>query len=281
MVGNVFSPAYRAARLRSHEASPYDFCTMNVALYDRRVPRWSLSESAAPKLKAHTLQIAKSSMYVSGETLHIRLDEATAPFPGRIRGEVTVALGPDLGSAIDLDQDGQHRWRPIAPHTRATVTLEAPAIHFSGAAYLDSNEGDSALDTGFLRWSWSRATLADGRTVIAYDAQSVTGKHKSLLLQATPNSVLPLAAHVPHLPLPTTRFRLKPSVRLDAVHAHTTLEDTPFYTRSKIVGSLFGQPATVVHEELSMTRFVQPWVQFLLPFRMRNGRPWLRKVEVR
>jgi carotenoid 1,2-hydratase len=43
-----------------------------------------------------------------------------------------------------------------------------------------------------------------------------------------------------------------------------TLEDTPFYTRSKIQveGGHF------MHESLDLRRFRQAWVQFLLPFRM-------------
>jgi len=43
-----------------------------------------------------------------------------------------------------------------------------------------------------------------------------------------------------------------------------TLEDTPFYTRSRIETdtSLF------MHESLDLQRFCKPWVQRLLPFRM-------------
>ena len=43
-----------------------------------------------------------------------------------------------------------------------------------------------------------------------------------------------------------------------------TLEDTPFYTRSQILT----EAGSFMHESLDLTRFCQPWVQFLLPFRM-------------
>ena len=46
------------------------------------------------------------------------------------------------------------------------------------------------------------------------------------------------------------------------------LEDTPFYARSLLATTLLGEPVTAVHESLSMLRFRQRWVQYLLPFRM-------------
>lgn len=51
-----------------------------------------------------------------------------------------------------------------------------------------------------------------------------------------------------------------------------TYEDTPFYARSLAAATFGGKPATVVHEALSLDRFASPWVQFLLPFRMRRAR---------
>jgi carotenoid 1,2-hydratase len=56
-----------------------------------------------------------------------------------------------------------------------------------------------------------------------------------------------------------------------------TLEDTPFYSRSLIRTHLLGQPATAMHESLSLDRFRSAWVRMLLPFRMPRraaaGRP--------
>lgn len=272
MLGNVFSPAYRAARSRRAGVSPLDYCTMNVALYDRRVPRWALTESAGPGLATGELHIGASSMRVVGSTLVVDLDERTAPLPGRIRGRVQVDLGALDTAPIALDRAQRHRWTPLAPHARCEVTLDDPSLRFRGDAYLDSNAGDEPLERAFSAWSWSRATLRDGRTVVAYDVTPRGSAPASILLQATSSSTLPLAASIPRHVLPRTRFGIAPRVRMDTVGRVETLEDTPFYARSRVHGRLFGEPAVAVHEELCLDRFQKPWVQFLLPFRMRGGR---------
>jgi len=46
------------------------------------------------------------------------------------------------------------------------------------------------------------------------------------------------------------------------------LEDTPFYTRSKVTGDFLGERAVAIHESLDCERFDSAWVQTLLPFRM-------------
>jgi len=51
-----------------------------------------------------------------------------------------------------------------------------------------------------------------------------------------------------------------------------TLEDTPFYSRSLLQTGAEGQTCAAVHESLSLGRFRQGWVQFLLPFKMRSHR---------
>ncbi len=274
MLGNVFSPAYRAARSRKEGVSPFGYCTMNVALYHRASPRWALTESAAPTLAATALRIGESCMRVAGSTLEVDLDERTAPFPGRIRGRVRVDLG-GVGSPpaepVALDRYGRHRWTPVAPHARCEVTLDEPGLRFHGDAYVDSNAGDEPLERGFSAWSWSRATLEDGRTIVAYDATPRGSAPTSVLLQATSSSTLPLAARIPVHSLPRTRFGLTPQMRMDTVGKVETLEDTPFYARSRVHGRIFGTPAVAVHEELCLERFQKAWVQFLLPFRMRGG----------
>jgi carotenoid 1,2-hydratase len=47
-----------------------------------------------------------------------------------------------------------------------------------------------------------------------------------------------------------------------------TLEDSPFYTRSVLSTHLLGEPATAMHESLSLDRFSTAWVQLMVPFRM-------------
>jgi len=48
----------------------------------------------------------------------------------------------------------------------------------------------------------------------------------------------------------------------------TSFEDTPFYSRSLIASSVFGDSVTGVHESLSLDRFAHPLVKCMLPFRM-------------
>jgi carotenoid 1,2-hydratase len=78
----------------------------------------------------------------------------------------------------------------------------------------------------------------------------------------------PFAAPAPYA-LPKTAWRLPRTTRSDAAaRVETTLEDTPFYARSVISTVLGGEPATGVHESLSLSRFTNPVVQMMLPFRM-------------
>ncbi len=273
MLGNVFSPAYHAARKHRKEVPALDYCTMNVALYHRRSPRWALTESKGASLAPQELRIGPSAMRVVDGALVVDLDEQTSPFPGRIRGQVRVELGASAAQPFHLDTGARHRWTPLAPHSRCEVTLTDPALHFRGAAYLDSNAGDEPLERAFSSWSWSRATLEDGRTIVSYDVVPRHSAPTGILLQATRGSLLPLAASIPCHVLRRTRFGIAPRVRMDTVARVETLEDTPFYARSRVHGRLFGEPAVAVHEELCLDRFQKGWVQFLLPFRMRGGRP--------
>ncbi|MEY2918945.1 MAG: hypothetical protein RL261_250, partial [Pseudomonadota bacterium] len=72
-----------------------------------------------------------------------------------------------------------------------------------------------------------------------------------------------------------TRWRIERRMRgsQDAIARIRTVEDTPFYARSMVMG---GGPesAQVVHESLSLDRFASRWVQTLLPFRM-----WRRRTR--
>ena len=52
----------------------------------------------------------------------------------------------------------------------------------------------------------------------------------------------------------------------------STWEDAPFYARSALETTLFGERVEAVHESLSLTRFVSPIVQWMLPFRMPRRR---------
>lgn len=60
------------------------------------------------------------------------------------------------------------------------------------------------------------------------------------------------------------RVALPARIAGQVIEGLKTLEDPPFYTRSQILTEAGG----FMHESLDLTRFCQPWVQLLLPFRM-------------
>jgi carotenoid 1,2-hydratase len=47
-----------------------------------------------------------------------------------------------------------------------------------------------------------------------------------------------------------------------------TLEDTPFYARSRLAAHVYGEPSEIFHESLDLDRFSSPIVRAMLPFRM-------------
>jgi carotenoid 1,2-hydratase len=69
--------------------------------------------------------------------------------------------------------------------------------------------------------------------------------------------------------LRATSWLMPRSIRSeDAARVLKTWENAPFYSRSAVETRLDGQAALAVHESLSLTRFISPPVQFMLPFRM-------------
>jgi carotenoid 1,2-hydratase len=210
-----------------------------------------------------------------GNALLIEIDEVTVPVPSRVCGQVRLYPDVPWRPTIPLDAEGHHRWRPLAPCARVEVALDRPALRWSGAAYFDSNVGDSALETAFTGWHWSRASLGRG-TVVLYDIERRDGTALSLAMQF--GRAGDFECFVPPLPvhLPRTRWRLARATRVDAGYLPIvvrTLEDGPFYARSVLAARLLGQTVTAVHESLSLDRFSAKWVQMLLPFRMPRAWP--------
>lgn len=157
---------------------------------------------------------------------------------------------------------------PDRPRSRIEVTLENPALRWSGHGYLDSNIGDEPIERGFSRWDWARASAGD-EAAILYDAERRDGTRLSLALSVRPNGSLerremPVVAALPR----TKVWRIARSTHGDTARVAATLEDTPFYARSVVTSRLFGRDATAVHESLDLERFSSTWVQALLPFRM-------------
>jgi carotenoid 1,2-hydratase len=217
---------------------------------------------------AASLAIGPSSVRWDGRALTFGIDEMAAPLPSRIRGEVRIHPESLFERSYMLDEEGAHRWRPIAPAARVEVALERPGLRWSGTGYVDSNAGDAPLENAFSGWHWSRARLRRGAAVV-YDLRGRDGAERSLAMHFRPDGSVEDMPLLPAAALPRTKWGIARATRVGApVRVAQTLEDTPFYARSLLSAWLLGEPVTAVHESLSLDRFRAPWVRLMLPFRM-------------
>ena len=273
----MFSPYYRYQRWRGRSEAEHHVA-LNVALYGRDTPRWTMTERGRTRLKrsASELVIGPSRVHWDGQAMQIDIDEVCSPLPRRVRGRVRVHPQALCRFVTPLDAAGRHRWGPIAPCARIEVDLAQPGLSWSGPAYLDSNEGDEPVDRAFRTWDWSRATLRDGSTAVVYDlrpppAAGGAGADRLIAQRfAQDGSSQPFEPPARRA-LPRSRWGLTRTQRSEEgtpVRVLQTLEDTPFYVRSLIGAALFGEPVTAVHETLHVPRLVSLPVQLMLPFRM-------------
>ncbi len=279
LLGSVFSPYYARARRRA-VPDPLEHCALNVALYGESGHHWAMTERRSGDVvrKPESLQIGPSVIQWDGASLTIRIDEITAPWPRRIRGTVRVTPRALFDRSYLLDAAGRHRWHPIAPRAACEVELDQPGLRWQGDGYLDSNEGDVALEADFDGWTWSRTSLGDG-TAVFYDVDRCGGEAMSLALAFDADGNTRAIEPPPVATLPGTLWRIPRRTRSDAGSTPRivdTLEDGPFYARSVVEARALGSPVVAVHESLSLQRFREPWVRMLLPFRM--PRPRARHV---
>lgn len=272
----MFSPAWRRARLSGRD-DPFAHCAVNACVYGPG-GRWAFTERAAdPATRApDAWALGPSRIAWRDGALELTLDEVCVPLPRRVRGR--VRLWPELGAPapLDLDSEGRHHWWPAAARARAEVELDEPALRFQGQGYHDQNWGDEALEDGFARWTWSRGWTRDG-VLMQYDTVPRRGPPVQRTLALGPQGAAPAPA-LPHpVDLPGTLFGVPRATRsavAGGAHLVRTLEDTPFYNRSLV--RLDAGPAQpdapllAVHEAVDLDRFTRPWVQFLLPFRIRR-----------
>ncbi len=276
-IGSVFSPYYAYARRRG-PTNPEHYCAINVALKSRRQQRWAMTERGAARLARsdEVLVIGPSALHATADSLRIDIDEVCAPLPFRLRGRVEVqGIGPGLGPYA-LDGDAAHLWQPIAPTARVTVDFTQPGARWSGHGYLDTNRGQLPLERSFRGWHWSRMRLPDGSGRLLYDVDALDGRGALLALDIDRDGVARHGDAPPPRVLAKSRWgiervtRAAPDTQVDVLD---TLEDAPFYARSTLRTTVAGVPSEAVHESLSLRRFVAPWVQFMLPFRMPRS-PW-------
>lgn len=268
-IGSVFSPYYKW----SGRSDPENHCALNVALYGATGARWTMTERGRNSIArdADSFSIGRSHIGWQGEKLIVEIDEICAPIPRRLRGRIILEPQAFTESFYALDPAALHRWYPIAPRARVSVTLEKPALSWQGEAYCDSNGGDESLEEGFRDWTWSRGHAAANTTVL-YDSHRRDGGRGALALQFDARGIAVEREPPPVRPLPKTRlWRIPRETRCDtgaSPEVAMTFEDTPFYSRSMIRTRLFREDTIGVHESLYLDRFVSPVVQAMLPFRM-------------
>lgn len=270
LIGSVFSPYYAW----SGRTDPENHIALNVGLYGRGVDRWTMTERGRSALERSqsTLKIGPSDLKWDGDKLVVTISEWSAPLPRRVAGTITLTPQGHAASPFQLDKNGRHIWQPIAPSARVDVDFASPKMRWSGDGYFDSNWGSEPLEDGFRSWDWCRASLPSGGAGIYYDAVLQNGETQRLALRydasGAPREIdCPQAAALK--PGPIWRVpRSVPAAPRSDTRTLKMLEDTPFYTRSRIQANFDGQTATAVHESLDLERFSSPWVRALLPFRM-------------
>ncbi|MEQ1941849.1 hydratase [Mesorhizobium sp. VNQ89] len=200
----------------------------------------------------------------------IDIEEWSVPVPARMRGTITIDLGPLFDAVHSLDSRGRHSWRPIAPCALATVRFEKPDLSWCGRAYVDMNAGTEPLEAGFRNWTWSREDAGDSTRII-YDVQERDGTRRGLALDYSPDGSIRHLDPDPPQALPRTGWLVSRSTRARAEKPSRllrTLEDTPFYSRSVLAFDRDGASCSAVNESVDLDRFAARWVQMLLPFKM-------------
>lgn len=274
-VGSVFSPYYFSARKKAL-ADPENFCSINIGLYGDLGHRWCMTERGKRHMNrnATRFQIGPSSMTWEssrtweGDTLVIRIDEITVPFPSRVRG--IVRLKPRLISEaeIALDPKAHHHWRPVAPVADVEAHFEKPDIKWSGTGYHDMNWGSRPLEEDFSSWVWSRAALKDSAHIV-YDRVLKDGSRSGFALRIKEDGVPQEIAIPKSVELGKAFWRMDRPAHADhPLRDVTTLEDSPFYTRSLFHTRIDDETVPVFHESLALNRFTNPIVQRMLPFKM-------------
>ncbi|MCB1743029.1 MAG: carotenoid 1,2-hydratase, partial [Gammaproteobacteria bacterium] len=270
-IGSVFSPFYARAR-KVASSDPREYSAMNVVLYGRGGHRWTLTERGRAQLQrsATHLAIGPSSMQWEGDALTVEIAETTCPLPRAVRGQLKLYPTGLAERTLSLDEHGRHQWRPIAPIARVEVELRSPVLRWTGSAYLDSNWGEQPLEQAFARWSWSRS-VHGSRTALFYDVETVTRQQITHALLAHPDGHLESIPPPETIQLPRSIWRMPRPQRSEAANQTAvlrTLEDAPFYSRSRIRTRVDGLDGDGIHESLSLARFDSTWVQLMLPYRM-------------
>jgi carotenoid 1,2-hydratase len=216
---------------------------------------------------ADRFQVGPSSFTWAGDQLIIDIEERCSPLPRALRGRVTLTAESLYNAPVQLDLEGKHFWRAVAPHGTIKVEFENPKLSWSGSAYHDLNWGDEPIENGFKHWTWLRANAA-GSTHVLYDLERRDGSHLSFGRIFGAGKIVERSLPPAHN-LPRGLWRMSRPVQSDGPpHLLAALEDAPFYTRNHVALSIDGESLHAYHESLSLDRWKNPIVQLMLPFRM-------------
>jgi carotenoid 1,2-hydratase len=217
--------------------------------------------------QADEFQVSASSMRWNDNIMTITIDEYCAPLPFRLRGRVTLTVDQFYNDPVPLDASHKHYWQAVAPQARVKIELDSPNLSWSGSAYHDMNWGDEPLEKGFRDWTWLRATTSRG-TQVLYNLERHDGTRFNFG-RCFNDGMITQRAVPQNFSLRGGMWGMSRTVASEQPpELLAKLEDTPFYTRNHVALTLDGVRCEAYHESLSLTRFSNPIVQLMLPFRM-------------
>ncbi len=86
--------------------------------------------------------------------------------------------------------------------------MQAPALSWCGAGYLDCNFGDEPLEAAFTRWDWSRAPV-EGGTAVLYDIERRDNSALGLALRLGADGSVDNFETPPRSDLPRTFWKVE------------------------------------------------------------------------
>lgn len=269
-IGSVFSPYYAWSGWKN----PFEHCAINVALYrlDGARGRWAMTERRADQIerRAQHFSVGPSSLSWTGGELIADIFEVCAPIPSRLKGRIRLVPEVETQASFDLDPNGRHMWRPLAPRARIELKFDSPSLSWSGDGYFDTNCGQEPLERAFAQWHWGRAHRgADLR--LFYDVTNRSGPRLATYLTVTPDGNVSQSDPTPQMKLDRTFWGIDREAWSDGpapAQVIQTLEDTPFYARTALETQLGGESVLMMHETLNLDRLKSPVIRAMLPFRM-------------
>ncbi|MCA9666016.1 MAG: hypothetical protein KC503_10525 [Myxococcales bacterium] len=277
-VGNPFSPFYlravrRAEREQRELPAAQGFCAVNAVLYRGRRKLWTFDELCGCERDDERLAIGPSSLTL-GERVVADFSTRSPLLGVPLRGRVIVEPARFVDEPHWLDAREQHRWYPMAPHSRARVELDEPALCFEGRAYFDGNRGAEPLTRGFSRWYWMRSP-GETSTEVIYDTVDAAGAERRYDRVFGADGSCSAAEASERLALPRTRWLIARETRAgrgERVTRVRTVESAPFYSRAIVELDGAGRRREAMHELMDVDRLRGRLVQAAFYLRMRRAR---------